>query len=152
MPDRADPSPDERRRAARAHLSAWLGVIPLFGLFTAFGIYSRAQPESPWVAQQALLSALFQTVAFNATLIVTALAVAIGFLAWDARYDGNDLVLAAILTGVPLYLAGYVAQAVIATRAARAVLRGQDFRHRLIGGLVGAPAPTAGTLAGAPRD
>lgn len=147
-----DPSPDERRRAARAHLSAWLGVVPLFGLFTAFGIYSRAQPQSPWVAQQALLSALFQTVAFNATLIVTAIAVAVGFLVWDARHDGGDLVVAAILTGLPFYLAGYLLQGLVATRAARAVLRGQHFRHRLIGGLVGAPAPTAGGLAGAPRD
>lgn len=140
------PSREERQQAARAHLAAWLGILPLFGLFTAFGIYSQTQRTSPWVAQQALLSTLYQTVAFNVVLIVSALAIAVGFVAWNGSNDGDDLVIAAILTGVPFYLVGWLGQAILATRASRAVLRGADFRYAIIGRLVGAPAPTRAEL------
>ncbi|HJN93813.1 MAG TPA: DUF4870 domain-containing protein [Dehalococcoidia bacterium] len=140
------PSGEECRQAARAHLAAWLGILPLFGLFTAFGIYSQTQRSSPWVAQQALLSTLYQTVAFNLVLIVSALAIAVGFVAWDSGNDGDDLVIAAILTGVPFYLLGWLGQAILATRASRAVLGGADFRYPVIGRLVGTPAPTRGEV------
>jgi uncharacterized Tic20 family protein len=140
------PSREECQQAARAHLAAWLGILPLFGLFTAFGIYSQTQRTSPWVAQQALLSTLYQTVAFNVVLIVSALAIAVGFVAWDSSKDGDDLVTAAILTGAPFYLVGWLGQAILATRASRAVLGGADFRYAIIGRLVGKSAPTRGEL------
>lgn len=143
----ASASSEELATAARAHLAAWLGVAPLFGLFAAFGIYSRSQQESPWVAQQALQSVLFQTVAFNVMLLLTGTAVAIGFAAWSGSESGDDLVIAAILTALPFYALGYLAQALIATRAARAIRGGVQFRHPVIGRLVGASAPTSGEVA-----
>ena len=139
----AGASSEERATAARAHLAAWLGVAPLFGLLAAFGIYSRAQQESPWVAQQALQSVLFQTVSFNVMLLLTGIAVAIGFAAWSGSESGDDLVIAAVLTALPFYAFAYLVQAVMATRAARAILRGAEFRHPVIGRLVGASAPTS---------
>lgn len=135
----------ERRQAARAHLSAWLGLLPLFGLFTAFGIYSRTQRSAPWVARQALLSVIFQTLMFNASVLLTGITVAIGFAVWNGRQDGDDLVIAAILTGLPFYLATYLLQGVLASGAARAVLRGEEFRYPLIGRLVGSAQPGEAT-------
>ena len=149
--DSATASAEELATAARAHLAAWLGLAPLFGLFAAFGIYSRSQQESPWVAQQALQSVLFQTVAFNVMLLLTGIAVAIGFAAWSGSESGDDLVIAAILTALPFYALGYLIQALIATRAARAINTGVQFRHPVIGRLVGALAPTSTELA-AQRD
>jgi len=147
----ATASPEELATAARAHLAAWIGLAPLFGLFAAFGIYSRSQQESPWVAQQALQSVLFQTVAFNVMVLLTGIAVAVGFAAWSGSESGDDLVIAAILTALPLYALGYLVQALIATRAARAISSGVEFRHPVIGRLVGASAPTSAELA-AQRD
>ena len=145
--DSAQASAEELATAVRAHLAAWLGLAPLFGLFAAFGIYSRAQQESPWVAQQALQSVLFQTVAFNVMVLLTGIAVAIGFAAWSGSESGDDLVIAAILTALPFYALGYLTQAIIATRAARAISAGVQFRHPLIGRLVGASAPTSAEVA-----
>ncbi len=138
-------SEPERRQAARAHLSAWLGLLPLFGLFTAFGIYSRTQRSAPWVARQALLSVIFQTLMFNASVLLTGITVAIGFAVWNSSQDGDDLVIAAILTGLPFYLAAYLLQGVLASGAARAVLRGEEFRYPLIGRLVGSAQPGEAT-------
>ena len=140
-------SAEERAAAARAHLAAWLGLAPLFGLFAAFGIYSRSQHESPWVAQQALQSVLFQTVAFNVMVLLTGIAVAIGFAAWSGTESGDDLVIAAILTALPFYALGYLSQALIATRAAHAISAGEQFRHPVIGRLVGPSAPTSAGMA-----
>ncbi|MEE9277893.1 MAG: DUF4870 domain-containing protein [Dehalococcoidia bacterium] len=134
---------EERAQAARAHLSAWLGFLPLFGVFVAVTIYSRSVKLSPWAAQQALQSSLFQFFAFNCLLIVLAIVAPVSALAWDARYAGASLVLAVFLTALPFLLAYYLLQGLLATRAARAVLRGEQFRYPFAGRLGGAPAATA---------
>lgn len=143
------PTPQERAQAARAHLSAWLNLLPLFGVFAAAGIYRRSARHSPWVAQQALQSSLFQLLTFNLLFILLAIVIPAAAIAWDTRYGGADLVLATLLTALPVFLSTYFAQAAVATRAARAVRRGENFRHPLIGRLIGAPAATA---ADAPPD
>ena len=137
------PSADECARAARAHRAAWLGLLPLFGVFTALGIYNRQQSRSPWVAQQALLSALFQIVAFNFLMIVATIAGVVGFAVWESDRDGGALAQAIFLSILPFVVLYYVVQGLIATRAARVVARGEHFRYPLLERLVGPPAPTA---------
>jgi uncharacterized Tic20 family protein len=146
----AMPSAAERAQAARAHLSVWLSLLPLIGVFAAAGIYSRNRTVSPWVSQQALQSALFQIVLFNLLLIVLAIAVPVSALAWDTKYDGGSLVLAVFLTALPFIVVAYLTQGLLATRAASAVRRGQHFRHPVVGRLVGSPASTAAQVAGQP--
>jgi uncharacterized Tic20 family protein len=141
--DAVKPSADERAQAARAHLSIWLSLLPLFGVFAAVGIYSRNQRSSPWVSQQALQSALFQIVFFNLLLIVLAVVVPISALAWDGTYDDGSLVLAVFLSALPFIVVVYLVQGLLATRAAAAIRRGEDFRHPMVGRLVGSTARTA---------
>ncbi len=136
-------SSDERAQAARAHLSAWLGLLPLFGVFASAGIYGRNVSASPWVAQQALQSSLFQIVTFNLLLIVVAAVAPVSFFAWESKHDGASLALAIFLTILPFIVVYYAAQGLAATRAARAVRRGEDFRYPFLGRLVGDPALTA---------
>ena len=132
-------SREERAQAARAHLSAWLALLPLLGVFASVAIYSRNLHASPWVARQALQSSLFQIIAFNLLLIVLAIVAPLALLAWDGRYDGGALVLAVVLTASPFLAIYYLGQGLAATRAARAVRRGEDYRHPLVGRLVGRP-------------
>ena len=73
----------ERGVAARAHLCAWLSVLPLLGLFASVGIYNRRQRYSPWVGQQALQAALFQVLMFNLLLVVLGLVIPIALVAWQ---------------------------------------------------------------------
>ena len=133
------PDPAARAVAARAHRTALLNVVPLLGVFAAVGIVRSPGPESPWAARQALQAALFQFVSFNAALIaVTCVAVAAAF-AWQSTYRDGALALAVVLTALPVYLAYYAVQAVLAWRAADAVGRGDDYRYPLIGRLMGPP-------------
>ena len=152
LDDAVMPSPDERAQAARAHLSVWLSLLPLFGVFAAVGIYSRNQRSSPWVSQQALQSALFQIIFFNLLLITLAIVVPVSALAWDGTYDGGSLVLAVFLSALPFLVAVYLSQGLLATRAAAAIRRGEDFRHPIVGRLVGSRAMTAAQFADNPAD
>ena len=148
----AAPSADERAQAARAHLSIWLSLLPLLGVFAAIGIYSRNQHRSPWVSQQALQSALFQIVFFNLLLIQVAIVVPIAAIAWDGTYDGGSLVFAVFLSALPFIVINYLVQGLLASRAAAAVRRGEDYRHPIVGRLVGSPALTASQLTDPPDD
>ena len=129
----------ERNLAARAHLYAWLSILPLLGLFPTVGLYNRCKDGSPWVAQQALQAVLFQVVTFNVLLVVLAIIAPIALVAWSTRYDGDALALAVLVTVLPFFALHYVAQGVSAVQAARAIRRRQEFRYRVIGRLVGAP-------------
>ena len=131
----------ERHLAAAAHLCALLSVLPLLGLFPTVGIYNRQKRTSPWVAQQAVQAALFQVVTFNVILVLLAIVVPAALVGWGTRYDGGDLVLAVALTALPFLTAHYLAQGVLAMRAARSLRTGEDYRYRWIGKLVG-PAVT----------
>ena len=132
----------ERRLAAAAHLCALLSVLPLLGLFPTVGIYNRQKRTSPWVAQQAVQAALFQVVTFNVILVLLAIVVpaALGWVGGRGMTAG-DLVLAVALTVLPFLAAHYLAQGVLAMRAARSLRTGEDYRYRWIGKLVG-PAVT----------
>ena len=124
-----------RAAAARAHRTALLNVVPLLGVFAAVGLLRNQGSESAWAARQALQAALFQFLTFNVALIViTCVAVAAVF-AWPSSH--GDGVLAVVLTALPVYLAYYVVQAVLAWRAAGAVGRGDDYRYPIIGRLMG---------------
>ena len=127
----------ERGVAARAHLCAWLSVLPLLGLFASVGIYNRRQRYSPWVGQQALQAALFQVLMFNLLLVVLGLVIPIALVAWQSVYGGGDLVVAALLTAAPFVAVHYCVQGVWATRAARAVHRGEGYRYPYVGRLLG---------------
>ncbi len=131
----------ERRLAGAAHLCALLSVLPLLGLFPTVGIYNRQKKASPWVARQAMQAALFQVVTFNVILVLLAIVVPVALVGWGTRYDDGDLVLAVALTALPFFTAHYVAQGVLAMRAARAIRTGEDYRYRWIGKLAG-PAET----------
>lgn len=129
----SDAPPAERGVAARAHLYAWLSVLPLLGLFASVGIYSRRQRYSPWVGQQALQAALFQVLMFNVLLVVLGLVIPIALVTWQSVYRGGDLVAATLLTAAPFVAVHYCVQGVWATRAARAVHRGERYRYRYVG-------------------
>ena len=131
----------ERRLAAAAHLCALLSVLPLLGLFPTVGIYNRQKQASPWVAQQAVQAALFQVVTFNVILVLLAVVVPVALVGWGTQYGGSDLALAVVLTVLPFHAVHYVAQGVLAVRAARAIRTGEDYRYRWIGKLVGRAAP-----------
>lgn len=128
--------------AARAHLCAWLSVLPLFGLLASAGIYNRRQRYSPWVGQQALQAALFQVLMFNLLLALLGLVIPIAWMAWQSVYSGGDLAGAVLLTAAPFVAAHYLGQGIWATRAARAVQRGENYRYRGVGRLLGG-APSA---------
>lgn len=127
----------ERRLAAAAHLCALLSVLPLLGLFPTVGIYNRQKEASPWVAQQAVQAALFQVVTFNVILVFLAAVVPVALVGWGMQYGGSDLALAVVLTVLPFLAVHYVAQGVLAVRAARAIRTGEDYRYRWIGKLIG---------------
>ena len=129
------PDPAARVAAARAHRTALLNVVPLLGVFAAVGLFRSQGSQSDWAARQALQAALFQFLSFNVALIVvTCVAVAAAF-AWQSSY--RDGALAVVLTALPVYLAYYGVQAVLAWRAAGAVRRGDDYRYPMIGRLMG---------------
>ena len=129
-----------RTVAARAHQTALLNVVPLLGVFAAVGLFRSQGSQSDWAARQALQAALFQFLSFNlALIVVTCVAVAAAF-AWESSYRDGALALAVVLTALPVYLAYYGVQAVLAWRAAGAVRRGDDYRYPMIGRLMG-PRP-----------
>lgn len=134
------PTQAERDAAARAHLGAFLNLIPLLGVFTAVGIFRSQQAESRWAARQALQAAVFQLLSFNVVLIVVTLVAVVAVFAWESSYSGGSLVLAVFLTVVPFYLLYYAAQGLAAVRAAGAVRRGDDYRYPIAGRLMGPPA------------
>ena len=127
----------ERRLAAAAHLCALLSVLPLLGLFPTVGIYNRQKQASPWVAQQAVQAALFQVVTFNVILVLLAVVVPVALVGWGTQYGGSDLALVVVLTVLPFLAVHYVAQGMLAVRAARAIRTGEDYRYRWIGKLAG---------------
>ena len=92
------PSQAERDAAARAHLGAFLNLIPLLGVFTAVGIFRTHQSRSLWAARQALQAAVFQLLTFNAALIVVTTVAVVAAFAWESSYSGGSLVLAVFLT------------------------------------------------------
>ena len=134
------PSQAERDAAARAHLGAFLNLIPLLGVFTAVGIFRAHQAESVWAARQALQAAVFQLLTFNAALIVITSVAVIAVFAWESSYSGGSLVLAVFLSALPFYLLYYAAQGLVAIRAAAAVRRGHDYRYPIAGRLIGPPS------------
>ena len=140
-PDPAARTVAARTVAARAHQTALLNVVPLLGVFAAVGLFRSQGSQSDWAARQALQAALFQFLSFNlALIVVTCVAVAAAF-AWESSYRGaGRWSLAVVLTALPVYLAYYGVQAVLAWRAAGAVGRGDDYRYPMIGRLMG-PRP-----------
>ena len=141
--DRCDPSAVERADAARAHLSAWLGVVPFLGMVPAAAIFVRRAGRSPWTAQQALQAVLFQLLAVNALIVVLAVVLPVAYVAWNGSREGGALAGAMVLTALPFAVVHYAAQGLLASRAARAVRRGECYRYVLVGRLLGAPAAVA---------
>ena len=135
------PPPDQPARdaAVSAHRAALLNVVPLLGVFAAVGVYRTQQAGSVWAARQALQAALFQFLTFNAALIVVTIVAVGAAFAWEPSRGGGALVLAVVLTALPVYAVYYVAQAGLAWRAAAAVGRGEDFRYPIVGRLMGPP-------------
>ena len=129
----------ERDTAARAHLAAFLNLIPLLGVFAAVGVFRTEQTRSIWAARQALQSALFQFLTFNAALALVTLVAVIAVFAWESSYSDGSLVLAVVLTVLPFYLVYYAVQGFAAIRAAAAVRRGEDYRYPIAGRLMGPP-------------
>lgn len=135
----APPKTVEREAAARAHLGAFLNLVPLLGVFAAIGIFRSQQGRSVWAARQALQAAIFQLLTFNVALIVVTLAAVIAAFAWESTYSDGSLVLAVFLTALPFYLVYYALHGLAGARAAAAVRDGRDYRYPIAGRLIGPP-------------
>ncbi len=79
-----NPDRDERGIAARAHMSAWLNILPLTGVFISITIYAQNQRKSPWASQQALQSAFFQILSYKVQIEILELDLSISVMLWSA--------------------------------------------------------------------
>ena len=138
-----NPDRDERGIAVRAHMSAWLNILPLTGVFISITIYAQNQRKSPWASQQALQSAFFQFISFNVLIAILVLVLSIAVLLFYPESNSNSLLIKLTLVALPFVVGTYLIQGLLATRAARVVYLGQNFRYPILGRLIGPPAPTA---------